>query len=260
MATNDARKLGYAGAGRIGSTQVLMTSGGINTEYAVPYMTMLSAQPRTSSRSKVKQADGTKVATANLSFDVTSDLLTLLSTSYLLQRGQSFDMTVFDGEAGQKLSGCYLTSLSLSGSPGGLINGSIQATGPAAPVANNGSWASFARDDMVYGYWYSGKTDVRDWTFSMSQDVQPVYTNLNSVWPTYLRVGLVDFSLEVTTYDQLHEYDDIGVVTKKFTLSGNTGSTGYTYGGQTELGTYSHTFETSADMSDGSSGTVLVVS
>lgn len=260
MPTNDAKVLGYAGAGRIGTTQVLMSSGGVNTEYSVPYMTMLSVQPSTSSRSKVKQADGTKVATANMSFDVTEGLLNLLTTSYLLGRGYSFDIAVFDGETGQGLSDCYLTSLSLSGSPGGLINGSIQVTSPSAPIINTGSWAEFARDYGVYGYWYSGNTDVREWTFSMSQDVQPVYTNVDSVWPTYLRVGLVDFSLEVTTYDQLHEHDSISVVTKAFTLYGDTKSTGYTYGGQTELGTYTHTFETSAGMTSGAGDTILVVS
>jgi hypothetical protein len=258
MATNVLKKLGYAGSLYVNGYSLLMTSGGADKEYSIPYMNMMSVPPSSSSRSRVQQADGTRVWTANVSFDVTNNAMSLFSAFQLLQRRHSFTVDIYDGETGVKLTGCYLTSLSLSGSPGGLITGSLSCTSPNASLSSAGA-TPFIRNHEPYGYWYSGNTDVREWTFTMTQDVTPVYTNEDSIYPRYLRVGLVEYSLDVTTYLQLQQHDAVSVVTKTFTLSGTTQRYGYSFNGVTELGTYSHTFATHADMDDGSGGTILTI-
>jgi len=40
-------------------------------------------------------------------------------------------------------------------------------------------------------------------------------------------------------------------------LTGVTAGSGYSYGGVTELGTYSHQFETAANITVGSGGTII---
>jgi len=55
------------------------------------------------------------------------------------------------------------------------------------------------------------------------------------------------------------------VATRVFSLNGSTTNEEYRYGGQTELGTYAHTFEAHADLdtmpgSDGSNNPVISIS
>lgn len=173
---SDLRTLGYAGAAVVDGVQVPVTSASFSKAYNRSYMEMMDIPPDTSSRSKVLIADGTSLTTASVAFDVTDSPMALFADDRLFQRRYSFSLGIHDGVTGQVLDDCYLTSMTLEGSAGGLISCSIQATSSgnavAGTVANN-----FIRDQTYYGYWYSGGVDVRDWSLSMSQTVTPVYTN-----------------------------------------------------------------------------------
>lgn len=87
----------------------------------------------------------------------------------------------------------------------------------------------------------------------MNQDTEFVYRNVaNSPGspesPDYIKVGSVSYSLGVSTYIDLGaaNLNVIQIATTSFTLTGTTTSKDYTFGGVTDLSTYSHTFETSA--------------
>lgn len=249
--------MGYGGSAEIDGVQVLITSGGFGNAETPSYLEPLSLQPSTSTRSRVLHADGTAAYTGQVDFDVTAESLVLLTTSKLLSRGYTFDVGIDDGEDGQLMEDVLVTSLSLSGAAGGLITASLSFMGPEEASSSVFVANDFIRDQVPYGYWYSGNTDVRDWTFNMNQAVTPVYVNEDVMTPRYLKVGIFDFSLEVTTYEQLRAHSAITIATRTFTLKGNTTSEGFSFTGMTDLGTYAHSFETAADISVGSDDTII---
>jgi len=253
------KKLGYGGSGEVDGQQVLITSGSFDKAVTVSYINALSIPPAVQSRSRIKHADGIEAYSGSLSFDVTQAALSIFTTSKVLGRYYSFAVGIYDGEDKYRMSNCRVTSLTLSGSAGGLISCSLSFV--AASEHSGGSVLSaFIRDtNPPLGYWWSGATDVRDWTFTMNQDAQPVYSNENVTEPKYIKVGLVDYSLQVTTYEQVHQYAAITVATKAFSITGNTVAEGYTFNGPTDLGMYSHSFESAASAGAGSGDTVITV-
>jgi len=256
MAVNDAKRLGYGGSAEIDGLQVLMTSGNFNTAKAVSYLEAFDVVPTAGeSRSRVKHADGTEAYTVSVSFDVTTQFLASLTTSKLFSRGYLFDIGIDDGEDAQEMTDCILQSLTLSGSSGGLITASISAIGASAPVTSATVANEYIRATHVpLGYWYSGNTDVRDWTLTMNQAAAPVYGNENVVAPRYIKFGLIDFSLAVTTYEAVIAHDAISIATSSFTITGDTTSEGFAFAGTTDLGNYTHVFESSAVLGFGSGG------
>jgi len=276
-----ARLQGFAGFALINGVQVLMTSGGFNSTNAVSYLEPLDlAPPDTSgptyySRSRIVHASGTAAYGGNLSFDLTEDFLDTVTLSGLLRRGFQFDVKISDGVNTPRLmEDCYWTSLEISGSANGLISCNMSFVSANADAADAGGGAYY-RDgtevdgDIPLGYWYSGSStsgvEVRDWVLSMQQPVTPVYTNkvdvmsVAQVAPTYMRVGLWTFELSVTTYDELEPLAAISIKGVNFTITGNTVSSGYNFNGTTDLGTFSHTFESGAAATSGSSGTVIAI-
>jgi len=254
--TDITKRLGYGGSAEIDGFQVLITSGSLDENRTVSYLEPLDIPPSPGNRrSRIEHADGTISYTGAISFDVTAPFLNVLTVNTLLQRFYTFDIGIDDGNDSFKLQDCKLTSLSLAGDPAGLITASIGVMAPAQMISIAIDNDYILEDDPL-GYWWSGNAAVRNWSFSMSQDVTPVYVNENALTPKYLKVGLVNYSLEVTTYTAPN-VDVINIATATFTLTGNTTAYGYVYGGQTDLGMYTHSFETAAAASAGSSGIII---
>lgn len=259
--TDTAKRLGYGGSAAIAGAQVLITSGSFDSSTSVSYLSMIDIKPDMTPRSSVKHADGTISFTGSLAFDVTEDAMGIFGAGSLLKRNYSFGVGIHDGENQYIMTGCKVTNIVLSGDAGGLVNASVSFMSENRKEIGAVSNA-FIRDQTMIGYWWSGNTDVKSWTLNMTQDVQPVYANLNLGLPSrplYLRVGLISYSLGVTTYSEIN-HSNIGIQTRGFTLNGDTTEKGYSYGGQTGLGEYSHMFTTSADATVGSDdSTVLLI-
>jgi hypothetical protein len=257
MAVDDTKRLGYGGSAEIARQQVLITSGSFSTPETPSYLEPWSIPPSASYRSRVLHADGTESYTGEVSLDVTDRFLNVLSTTTLLGRYYQFDVGINDGESAEEMTDCFVTSLSLSGAAGGLVTASLGFISANAPQASISVANAFIRDDEPLGYWYSGNTDVRDWTLSMNQAATPMYRNANTKAPRYIKVGMVDYSLAVTTYDQVLAHSTISIKTKSFTLTGVTTSSEYAFAGVTDLGNYRHTFETAASAAGGSGGIII---
>ena len=258
------KKLGWSGYAKIDGVQVLVSSGNYAIENNPSYINMASIAPREVSRSRVLYADGTKISNGSIAFDITVNSLVLLSVDRLLKRRRSFDVLLNDGEKGYKLATCYATSVSITGSVGGLLNATVSFVSKNEYTLDAEA-GSLVSDEEPFGYWYSGSADakVREWSFNFSQDVQPMYLNQSSSTgvqrqlPKYLRVGLIDAGLEVTTFEEVNELNNIHVATRHLTLTGVTKSKGFSFNGQTDLGTYSHSFETAADLNIGPTQTII---
>ena len=263
MATDITKTLGYGGSAEVDGVQLLISTGGFDDAVSPSYINAYDIDPSESPRSRMLHADGTVSYSGSVGFDVTQAALAILSTTRLLKRYYKFNVGINDGDDAYLMQDCYVTSLSMQGAPGGLITAqlSVAAAGKQAIGAVVNNYILRDASHQPYGYWYSGNTDVRDWTLSMAQDVQPVYSNEASgsdpQEPRYMKIGLVTYSLQVTTYDAVQPHDTIGVATSSFTLQGETNAEGYTFNGITDLGMYSHTFESSSDATVGSQDPVI---
>lgn len=262
--TTSTKRLGYGGSAVIGGTQVIVTSGTFDRADAPAMLEMIDLpsinDSGTQRRSRVFHAPGTSVFTGSLGFSVNKKVMeNIIKIDKLLDRNWEFDVGIHDGESSYTMSDCLAQTVTLSGSPAGLIDCSVSFMAIAEKVSGTVTNDYILNydddpDNQPAAYWWSGGTDIRDWTFSYTQDVAPMYANRVEQEPKYLRAGLVVYSLSVTTYSEL-VYDTIKIATKTFVLTGKTTAKGYTFNGPTDLGMYSHTFETAAS---GSSDAVVI--
>lgn len=252
--------LGYGGSASIGSTQVLITSGSFDVAREVSYLNMINTPPSTTMAGRVRHADGTQGYTGSLAFDVHEGAMALFAvTGGLLQRYYEFEVGINDGVADWKMSKCKLSSLTLAGTVGGLVTAQVSFL--AKEGKKTGATPSvFIRDTAdPIGYWYTGtgaSDNIRDWNLSMSQEAELVYKNEDSIEPAYIKIGLVTYTLAVTSYQELTDPAAITIATDSFTLTGNTVGKGFSFGGLTDMGSYNYTFETSSD--DGDSDTLVI--
>jgi hypothetical protein len=228
---------------------------------------MVETLPSMTKASKVVHADGTSAYSGSLSFDVTTAAMGLFTTSGLFGRYYPFDVGIHDGTVGYTMTGCKATSVSVSGVAGGLVSASVSFVGKtgfqSGVVSNNFIRDETTSEGALLGYWWSGAKSTlkaKSWTFLMSQEVTPVYGNESGMEPLYVRVGLVEYTLEVESYTQLAvgESDTVYIQTKTFALTGNTNERGFQYNGVTELGTYRYVFGTGT-VTGASDGTVLSI-
>ena len=258
------KRLGYGGSAFIGSTQVLITGGSMDESVEIPYLNMVHTPPDETMAGRVQHADGTKSFSGSLSFDVNENALDLFrSSGGLLERFYEFDIGINDGESSWTMEKCKLTSLTLSGAVGGLVTAQISYISLRGKQYGAPS-AAFIRDATPYGYWYTGvgsSDDVVEWTLNMTQDAQLVYTNENIMDPDYIKVGLVNYVLTVTSYNDVTPLDPmatLSVATKTFGLTGRTTGKGFSFGGLTSIGVYSYTFETSSQTGNSDETTLTI--
>jgi hypothetical protein len=249
------KRLGYGGSASVAGRQVLITSGSFSEATSISYLNMISTPPSVTMAGRVKHADGTRGYTGSLSFDLYDDTLDLfVTTNGLLERYFKFDVGINDGVQDWMMKDCKLTSLSVSGAVDGLLNAQISFISLAREVYESVANV-FIRDTATpIGYWYSGTDsgsgqpdDIKDWTLTMNQEATLIYKNDDTVEPAYIKVGLVNYALSVTSYKALNAPDTVRIETKSFTLTGETTGRGFAYGGLTDLGTYSYTFETGSN-------------
>jgi hypothetical protein len=245
------KRLGYGGSATVDGRQVLITSGSFSEATSISYLNMISTPPNATMAGRVKHADGTRGYTGSLSFDLYDDTMDLfVPTAGLLERYYSFDVGINDGAQDWKMTSCKLTSLTISGAVDGLLNAQLSFVSKAGKVVDLVT-NNFIRDTAIpIGYWYSGagaSDNIVDWSLTMNQEAELVYKNEDTIEPAYIRVGLVNYVLSVTSYKALTAPSTIKIETKSFTLNGETTGSGFAYGGLTNLGTYNYTFETSSD-------------
>jgi len=260
MAAPDIGKtLGYGGSAEVDGVQVLVTSGSFSSAFATSWLQMIQTLPDGTPANKVLHADGTTVHSGSVGFDVSKDAMQLFAKTRLLRRFYPFDVGVFDGNDQYKMANCKATSVSLTGAAGGLVSATVAFLAPA-------TWApdtvlrAFIRDPtaasgQAVGYWWSGAKatlKAKSWTFTMNQDVTPVYGNTAGADPLYLRVGLTEYSLDVESYNALAagSSDTVYIATDSFTLAGTTSETGFQFNGVTDLGTYRYLFGSGVTVGD----------
>jgi hypothetical protein len=232
------RALSYAGGGSVAGASVLVTSGSVSVEHHPGIMEPMYL-PASGPRVQNVYSTGTMVTTGSIGFDLTYGSAGILSGGALFSRAYKFSVSVGDGQDGFSVSDCLATSVSVSGSAGGLVTASVSFI--SKNDASGGGSGGGVRDPV--GYWASGGGDVKDWSLSFSQQVEPIYLNSAEVWPRGMRIGLIEATLEVSTFSRNLKQDVI-IATSGVTLTGYTASQGYSFNGAGDVGTYKHSFTT----------------
>jgi hypothetical protein len=260
MATK--KLLGYGGSASVAGAQVLVTSGSFDEARTVSYLDMINTPQSSNMVGRVQHADGVSAYSGSLSFDVHEGSMNIFSTSSgLLKRFYEFDVGINDGVYDWKMSKCKVSSISLAGSVGGLVTANLSFMAKSGRVVGSTPNA-FLRDAILIGYWYTGtgaSDNVKDWNLTMSQDVSLEYSNEDTMEPDYIKVGGVSYTMNVTGYTDLFPggiSQSISIGTSSFTLTGRPVGRGFSFGGITDVGSYSYTFETSSQ--DGSSDALVI--
>lgn len=242
-------RLGYGGYANLDGETVLITSGNMENNVSPAYTNGYAMPNDNSSRSKILHSDGTVTHTGQIGFDLTTSSLNAVTR--LLQRNKRFTVGLYDGQYGMEMKDCVAESISLSGSPSGLLSGSVSFTSEK-PSQKKSSSSTNIRDNFIgeiIPYWWSGNSYVRDWALSFSQSVSPRYANKNEYLlidegilassPLYLFVGEVECRLDFSTFCPLVT-DTVYIRTDAIKIVGRTVSTGYALTGQNDLPTYKY--------------------
>jgi hypothetical protein len=263
VGVNDDLTLGYGGAGKItvagnAEVQVLITGGSWSATTTPTYVNAIDILPTNVTRSKMLHAPGTITETVNITFDITDESLVLIDQ--IFERNKLVDVEINDHNTGIVLEECKATAVTLSGAAGGLISCSMDliSIGPATINTALAAFENdFIRDQEPLGYWYSGNTDVREWTLAMNQEASLVFPNDTGQRAHYIKVARWGFQLDVTTYQDIQTHSSIAIKTDSWTLQGETVAEGYTFNGQTDFGMFSHSITTSADITVGAGDIIL---
>ena len=254
--TLTAIRLGYGGYAAVDGVRFAMTSGGMENTVTASSMSMYG-MGTSGSRGRVLHSDGTVSHSGSLGFDLT--VASLSKLKQLMERGAKFSVTMCDGAFGMSMRDCLVSSISLSGSPSGLLSGSMSFVSdkPASKTTNsavNNSRDVFTSD--IIPYWWSGQTYARDWSFTFTQSVSPRYGNKNiynmvgdgilASSPLYIFVGEIEASMDFTTFVPLVT-DTVNIANSSFRITGRISSTGYQAAGQSDLGMYKYSI-TSASL------------
>ncbi len=197
----------------------------------------------------------------NLSFEMTDELRDLLfSADYsFFQRRSFMDILLCDGEGQISIPGAVWNSFSVTADTGAPINASIgfmSCNGYEFDIAVKPPSAG-----MTYGtfpklepYWTYGNEGVQNFILSFSRSVTPCYLN-ESRWtgPTYLRVGLMDVSFEITCWERWFEHNSLvlGDRTLRFTARSFLGQKGYSFAGMSGEGMKTYTNNSASIRGDG---------
>lgn len=244
--------LGYGGGAKIDGTNVLITGGSLSSSMTVPLITALKSPIGASNVYNVVTGSALYTFTGSVNFDFTIPAVNGFITNTFLKRNHEFNINISDGHKHYKMEKCKWSSFSVNASPGSLVSGSISftATNGTYTVLQDGVAPDYIFNDSnpLLSYWYTGETEVESFTLSLSQSLTPVFLNGNQTNACYIRAGVLDASLQVSSWESWLTHTSIKIASKTVAFSKNyMESKGFSYGGATATGTHSYTVKVAAE-------------
>ena len=157
--------------------------------------------------SKIRMGFGTYSFNGNITFELTRNVLSSIFTGDFFARKYLFNLYMSDGSqslsiknnvwnsvtfnyAAQQIPTC---SIGFYSNNGGMDDLNITAETPI----NNGM------DDELIPYWEAGMNDaeIESFNVTFSRNVSNIYLNNDLKVPTYMRVGIIEMSLNITCFD-----------------------------------------------------------
>lgn len=192
----------------------------MNVPTAQPYFLPLDGSDSSNgrsyqeARSPIRAGFGTYAYSGEMSFELSNAVVDMISNSTsssygsFFKRSSIFHVQFFDGMKTCTMFNCAWNGFSISGQPNSLVTAVINFQ------SNNGyseglhvlnedvkKTYKFNANDLLVPYWQTGSDDFIDFTMSFDRPVNPVYLNNTLNVPSYLFVGMLDVSLNVTSMD-----------------------------------------------------------
>lgn len=226
--------LGYGGYAKIqlrneGSSQpdgfssenwniVPLLNGNYDRTMTVPMQSTFSTPLNDKKRAKIRTGSGVYSYSGSIAFELTDVLRDLIFDTQLnfFKRNAFLDIELCDGEGIIQIPGAVWNSLNISGTVGGIINGSISfmtCNGychEITVIAPTASGEEFDTLPNLEPYWQYGGEGVQDFQLALTRNIMPVYLNEKKwIGPSYLRVGLMDASLSITCWEKWFDHNSI---------------------------------------------------
>lgn len=249
-------------------TMLQVTSASVTKQVNIPtansyYLPLESTINDTySAKAPILLGGGTCNFSGELSFELTYGAMNKLFTNSFLNRKTWFEIIMFDNGRQCSMTNCVWSSFSIQCSPNSLVTVSISFQ------SNNGYLSElqmtsssdttylYNKEDLLVPYWSCGHNYFQDFSVTFDRNVTPIFLNGTNVTAAYLRVGLVNVSVNANTfsYHLPSEFESGSVINLKFgltpTSSGKTlklthpqvQSHGYNMPSMGDIGTKSYTW------------------
>lgn len=212
---NNVIELGYRGRAILNGTPVLVTSGSMENAVSTSYLSGYD-MVGTQNKSRIFHAAGVVTHTGSLSFDLTSEACFMIKNILSNPRDTKFQVSMYGNDSGWLMKDCVAQTISLNGSPSGLVTGSISYMSDS-PANLTVLGETDARDDfsaMLVPYWHTGANLVRDWSLSFSLNVIPKHCNgdeaksyglfgIKAHSPKYLFLGETQYDLNFSCFQKI---------------------------------------------------------
>lgn len=186
----------------VGASSVSMDSAN-NFSY-----TNYAITPPAGPKQKVLHARGTSFSSFSVSGEVTQEGAGISGFLASAVRGLSFAVISGQGGSSASLFACQLENFSMTGSPNGIVQFSMSGKSPLLVSGGGGLSAGQLHPVPT---WSSGNELVESWTVSHAVPLTPKFWNNQNPFPAYFRPGQSEHSLQITTVQELREYDTISV-------------------------------------------------
>jgi hypothetical protein len=167
-------------------------------------------------KSRIYHAAGVVAHTGSLSFDLTEDLCIKLRAVLQKPREFKYQIRMSGNDSGWSMQECVIQSISLSGSPNGLVSGSLTFASALPPTMFFLSEED-KRDLFSAGlvpYWHTGWDLVRNWSLDFSLATIPKHSNgdvarsyglfgIKAHSPKYLYLGECLYNLKFSCFQKI---------------------------------------------------------
>lgn len=204
-------------------------------------------------REDVALGKGLLSFSGSLNFALTKSSLNSLFNQNFLTRNNIFDIIVNDGRTTLSMQCCYWNNFSISGNPRQILTASLQfiSTNNQLTKFNISNQEEilnpkkFFEESQYIKYWQTGAKNVESFNITFSREVNPVYLNTNYRCPSYIRVGKLSLSGNVSSWVDLIQEKAIYIADKKLTLKGIVlnDSSSFNFEGIDDTGKYNYSFK-----------------
>jgi hypothetical protein len=215
ISENNVIELGYRGRATVDGAPFLITSGSMENTVSTSYLSGYD-MAGTKVKSRIYHAAGVVSHTGSISFDLTKEACGKIKNILRNPRAEKFQVSMFGNDAGWIMSDCVAQTISLNGSPNGLVTGSLSFISDS-PANMTYMGEINARDEFsanLIPYWHTGAYLARDWSLSFSLNVTPKHCNgdesksyglfgIKAHSPKYLFLGECQYDLSFSCFQRL---------------------------------------------------------
>ena len=182
----------------------------------------------TQALSPIRVGFGTYQYSGSIIYEMTTGMANMLGDNFF-NRASLFDVQFYDGRKTCTVRNCAWNNFSINGQPNSAVSVSLgyQTTNGYMEDLDvkTGSLKdySFDSDDLLIPYWQTGAPGIVDFSLSFDRSITPMYLNNTFKGPSYLKVGMMNVTVQLTTMDYIDAMDGeslgIKIGPKKVTLS-----------------------------------------